>query len=170
MAISPMLVKKRLQDLSVEELEARYEALKSNFHFDTKEAQIKHIIDYYLKASHSTNTLSTRKAIEELLKEKTGKEYRIENKYFELTSTDVVEYISNNTNLIPNQTILVDFFSNLTNVNDKEKLVFLISLIQNTDNFSNFINEIQNCENSNNTFEKHSKIANEYYFKNKVIS
>ena len=170
MAISPMLVKERLQDLSVEELEARYEALKSNFCFDTKEAQIKHIIDYYLKASHSTNTLSTRKAIEELLKEKTGKEYRIENKYFELTSTDVVEYISNNTNLIPNQTILVDFFSNLTNVNDKEKLVFLISLIQNTDNFSNFINEIQNCENSNNTFEKHLKIANEYYFKNKVIS
>ena len=84
MAFAPSLIINQYKDLSVEELEKKYEELKKNYCFETKEEQIKYIVDNLLDASHSVNTNSTKVGIEELLKEKTGKEYKIEPKTFEI--------------------------------------------------------------------------------------
>ena len=49
MAFSSQVAKKRFENLSIKELEERYNALKKNYCFDTKEEQISHIINNYYK-------------------------------------------------------------------------------------------------------------------------
>lgn len=48
MAFSSNLVKQRYKDKSVEELEKMYNALKVNFYFESKESQIKYILDNFM--------------------------------------------------------------------------------------------------------------------------
>ena len=95
MAFSSQIAKKRFENLSIKELEERYNALKKNYCFDTKEEQISHIINNYLYASKKINDSSIRIALEELLKEKTGKEYKIEPKIFKITLIDIINYVTN---------------------------------------------------------------------------
>ena len=90
MAFAPNVAKKRFENLSVEELEAKYEELKKNYCFNSKEEQIDHIIKNYLDASKNVNNNSTRIALEELLKEKTGKDYKIEPNRFEISLSDII--------------------------------------------------------------------------------
>ena len=67
MSISPSLAKKNYENLSVEELEKKYEELKKNYCFNTKEEQIDYVIKNYLNASKEVNNNSTKVALEELL-------------------------------------------------------------------------------------------------------
>ena len=166
MSFSSNLVKENYKDKSVKELEKMYNDLKSDFCFESKESQIKYILDNFMNASHNTNIDSTRKGIEELLKEKTGKEYKIEEKYFQITLNDLINYISNNTSLIFDKTSLINFFNKLIDVDEDEKFMFLICLIQNNKNFNEFANEIKSNQDINELFEKYLEIADDFYHKN----
>ena len=119
-----------------------------------------------MNVSHETNIKSSRTAIEELLKEKTGKEYKIEDTYFQITSKDLVDYISKSTDLLPNKTILINFIKNLTKTTDKMKCEFLICLMQDKNNFENFVNEINKNQNLNEIFDKYLEITKNFYMKN----
>ena len=163
MAYSSNLVKEWYKDKTVEELEEMYNDLKSDFCFESKESQIKYILDNFMNASHKTNISSTRKGIEELLYEKTGKEYKIEEKYFQITLNDLIDYISNNTNFLFDKTILVNFFNRLTEIDEEEKCEFLICLIQDNKNFNEFINEIKTNQEIKALFEKYLEIADNFY-------
>ena len=103
------------------------------------------------------------KGIEELLYEKTGKEYKIEEKYFQITLNDLIDYISNNTNFLFDKTILVNFFNRLTEIDEEEKCEFLICLIQDNKNFNEFINEIKTNQEIKALFEKYLEIADNFY-------
>jgi hypothetical protein len=60
MAFSSNTVKYWYKDLSVEELEKKYYDLQSEYYFETKNSQIKYLIENIMDASHSTNLDSTR--------------------------------------------------------------------------------------------------------------
>lgn len=163
MAFSSNLVKEWYKDKSVKELEEMYEDLKSYFCFESVENQIKYILDNFMDASYDTNLDSTREGIEELLKEKTGKEYTIQEKYFEIHLNDLIDYISKNTNLLSDKAILVDFFNKLTDVSEENKLSFLFCIIQSDKNFNEFINEIDINQEAEIVFEKYLAIADNFY-------
>ena len=169
MAFSSNLVKEWHKDKSVEELEKMYNDLKSDFYFESKESQIKYIVDNFMNASHNTNTYSFRKGIEELLYEKTGKEYKIEEKYFQITLNDLIDYISSNTDFSFDKTILINFFNRLKEVTEEEKCEFLICLIQNNNNFDKFLNEIKTNQEIKAVFEKYLEIADNFYSMNHRI-
>ena len=61
MAYSSNLVKEWYKDKTVEELEEMYNDLKSDFCFESKESQIKYILDNFMNASHKTNISSTQR-------------------------------------------------------------------------------------------------------------
>ena len=166
MAFSPNLARKMFENLSVEELESKYGELKKNYCFDTKEEQIGHVIDNYLNASKNTNDNSTRTALEELLKEKTGKEYKIEPKRFEITLTDVINYITKPESDPVWAKTLSNYFQKLEGISDDEKIKFLIGLIQDKISFNEFTKEIMQTQNIMETYEKYKKIAKEYIIKN----
>lgn len=166
MAFAPNLAKEWFENLPVEELEAKYEELKKNYCFDTKEEQISHIINNYLNASKNTNDNSTKIALEELLKEKTGKEYKIEPKRFEITLTDIINYVTN-PEVDPFWTeVLSNYFQKLEEINDDEKMRFLIELVQDKTSFNEFTKEIVQTQNVTKTYDKYKKIAREYIIKN----
>jgi len=169
MAFSSDSVKEWYKDKSVEELEKMYNDLKSDFCFESKESQIKYFLDNFMNASHSTNTNSMRKGIEELLEEKTGKKYEIKEKYFEITLNDIVDYISKDTNFSFDKTILVDFFDRLKYADDEEKCEFLIWLIHNDQNADEVMNEIKTNQDANAVFEKYSDIVAKFYSENMKI-
>lgn len=160
MAIAPQLVKQYYENLSIEELEEKYEELRKHYCFDSKKEQIEYIINNYLDASINTNKNSTKIALEELLKEKTGKDYNIEPKRFEITLLDVIDYISSNNDL------LVNYFKNLDDINENEKISFLIGLFQNKEMFNDFINDITNNKNINDIYNKYKEILRKYIIMN----
>ena len=169
MAYAPSLAKKWYEDLSVEELEKRYEELKVHYCFNSKEEQINYIIKNYLSASLSANVNSTRIALEELLKEKTGKDYKIEPKKFEITLKDIIDFIANpNTNLLLNIT-LFNFFNELIEVNEKEKINFLLGLIQEKSLFNEFTKEIEQLKNISEIYERYKKLVYDYIMENSII-
>ena len=160
MAIAPNVAKKNFENLSVEELEAKYEELKKNYCFETKEDQIAYIIENRLNASLNTNINSVKIALEELLKEKTGKDYSIKPKKFELTLSDIVNYV---TKIDPYWTVvLTDFLNQLTDVSDEDKMRFIINLQQDKDSFNEFTREISRGENASDTYKKYKDIAEKY--------
>ena len=169
MAITPNMMRSWYKDLSVAELEEKYKELKNELCFETKEAQIKYIIEHYLNASNSSNNYTECEVLEELLKEKTGKEYKFEEKYFEMTTNDIIDYIVNDKNLLDSKTILVDFFNKLTKVEEDEKILFLFCLVQNDENFNNFMNEIKGTQKPIAVFVKYLNIAESFYSMNHRI-
>lgn len=169
MAFSSKLIKELYKDKSVKELEEMYEDLKTEFCFESIENQVKYILDHFIDASHNTNLNSTRKGIEELLKEKTGKEYAIQEKHFEIHLNDLIDYISKNTSLLSNKAILTDFFNKLTDVSEEEKLSFLFCITLNNKNFNDFINDINKNHEAKMVFKKHLEIADNFYTMNRII-
>ena len=162
MAFAPNVAKKRFENLSVEELEAKYEELKKNYCFNSKEEQIDHIIKNYLNASKDVNNNSTRIALEELLKEKTGKEYKIEPNRFEISLSDIINFITNpDTDPFWTST-LSNFFQKLNEISEEEKMKFLIELVQNKDSFNEFTKEIIQTQNVRETYNKYQKIAQDF--------
>ncbi len=166
MAFAPNVAKKRFENLSVEELEAKYEELKKNYCFNSKEEQIDHIIKNYLNASKDVNDNSTRIALEELLKEKTGKEYKIEPNRFEISLSDIINFITNpDTDPFWTST-LSNYFQKLNEISDEEKMRFLIELVQNKDSFNEFTKEIIQTQNVKETYDKYQKIAQDFVSRN----
>ncbi|GEM_PF-7052286 len=169
MAIAPNVVKKLLENKSIEELEAEYEDLKKNFCFDSKEEQIDYDIKHYLKASNRVNNDSRRIALEELLKEKTGKDYSFEDKKFEITLSDIIGFVTNS-NVDPFWgKMLTDFFEKLNDIEEKEKKRFLLELVQNEESFNTFLKEAARAQDAKETYEKYKKIARDYCAKNNMI-
>ena len=119
MAFAPNVAKKWFENLSVEELEAKYEELKKNYCFNSKEEQIDHIIKNYLNASKNVNNNSTRIALEELLKEKTGREYKIEDKRFEISLSDIISFITSADPFWT--TALSNYLEKLNEISDEKK-------------------------------------------------
>lgn len=160
MAFAPNVAKKWFENLSVEELEAKYEELKKNYCFNSKEEQINHIIKNYLNTSKDVNNNSTRIALEELLKEKTGREYEIEDKRFEISLSDIISFI---TSVDPFwTTALSNYLKKLNEISDEEKMRFLIELVQNKDSFNEFTKEIIQTQNVRETYNKYQKIAQDF--------
>ena len=167
MAFSSKLVKERYKDLTIAELEKKYKELEKDFYFKTKENQIKYFIDNYLNASHYTNLNSTKIGLEELLKEKTGNDYRIKTQKFEINLKDIIAYILNVTKLQSRQSPLFNFFNQLT-IDEYHKCDFIVCLFLNDKAFLSFMNEL-NEDNQQKLFEKYSQIAKDYFLKNKRI-
>ncbi|MBQ9683882.1 hypothetical protein IJV57_00180 [Candidatus Saccharibacteria bacterium] len=166
MAFAPNVAKKRFENLSIEELEAKYEELKKNYCFNSKEEQIDHIIKNYLNASKDVNDNSTRIALEELLKEKTGKEYKIEPNRFEISLSDIINFITNpDTDPFWTST-LSNYFQKLDEISDEEKMRFLIELVQDKDSFNEFTKEIIQTQNVRETYDKYQKIAQDFVSRN----
>ena len=160
MAFAPNVAKKRFENLSVEELEAKYEELKKKYCFNSKEEQIDHIIKNYLDASKDVNNNSTRIALEELLKEKTGKEYKIEPNRFEISLSDIISFITSADPFWT--TALSNYLEKLNEISDEEKIRFLIELVQDKTSFNEFTKEIIKTQNVTETYDKYKIIARDY--------
>lgn len=167
MAFAPSLAKQWYKDLSVEELEKKYKELESNYYFKSKEEQIKYILKCFMNSSSDTNINSTRIAIEDLLKEKTGKVYKMKTKTFKLTTTDIIDYFAKFSTYKIDKALLVDFFNTLEN--DEENQWFLLCLFQNEKYFKDFLKELKNNQNKRTIFEKYLKLAKKYYGDNRII-
>lgn len=169
MAIAPSLAKKWYENLSVEELEKKYEDLKKHYCFNSKEEQIDYLIKNYLNASIGVNNNSTKIALEELLKEKTGKEYKIESKKFEINLLDIINFIAN-PNITPfESTTLTNYFEKLNDVSEEDKICFLIELIQDKNSFNEFTKEIIQNQSVKDTYDKYKKIAKDFVSLNSRI-
>lgn len=166
MAITSNMIKKRYENLSVEELEAKYKELEKNYCFNNKDEQISYVINNYLNVSKRTNDNSAKKALEELLKEKTGKEYKIYPKEFEITLIDIINYVTNPEIDVFWTNTLYNYFQKLEEIKDDEKIKFLIELVQDKPAFNEFTKEILQTENFREIYEKYKKIARDYVVKN----
>ena len=169
MAFAPNVAKKWFENLSVEELEAKYEELKKNYCFNSKEEQIDHIIKNYLNASKDVNNNSTKIALEELLKEKTGKEYKIEPNIFEISLSDIINFITNPSIDPFWTTTLSNYFQKLNEISEEEKIKFLIELVQDKNLFNEFTKEIVQTQNVRETYDKYKKNAQDFVSMNKRI-
>lgn len=169
MAIAPNLVKKHFENLSVEELKSKYHDLKKHYCFNSKEEQIDYIIKNYLNASLVVNNNSIKIALEELLKEKTGVEYKIEPKNFEINLLDIIHFLTNQNTDLFGTTTLTNYFQELNDISENDKMIFLIKLIQDKDSFNEFTKEIMQTTNVKETYDRYSKIAQDYVSKNSII-
>ncbi len=174
MAFSSNLVKEWYNDLSVEELEKKYQALEEDFYFDTKEKQIEYTLKHFMYSSHNTNLNATRTGLEELLKEKTGKDYHLKTNRFELKMNDVLDYILKSTNLISKKDRFVEFFNSIDKIEDEEigeeeKIWFLMCLYQSKKIFKEFVKELKKTKDNTQTFAKYCEICEEYYSDNHYI-
>ena len=169
MAFAPNIAKKWYENLSIEELEEKYEDLKKHYCFRSKEEQIDYIIKNYLNASKDVNTYSTKIALEELLKEKTGREYKIEPQKFEISLLDIINFIAN-PNVDPFwNTTLTNYFKKLNNISEEDKIRFLIELVQDKNSFNDFTKEINQNQNAEEMYEKYKKIATQFISLNSKI-
>ncbi len=172
MAISSILVKQWYKDLSVKDLEEKYYELKKDYYFNTKDEQIKYIIDNYLNASHNTNTNSTKVGIEELLKEKTGKQYKLEEKAFDITRNDIIEYLSKTSLSKFKPSTMIKFFQSLNNkeyFGEEDIFEFLIAIAQNKSLFDSFIEQIDNVKNSDEILNTYFNKVEEFVSNNRRI-
>ena len=165
MAIAPSFIIDRYKDLSVEELENLYEIEKKEYCFESKEQQIDYIVKEFLYPKDD----SIKNVIEQLLKEKTGKDYNIEPKTYEINLLDIINYVVDSSKDPFWITTLSNYFQKLNIVSENEKMEFLIELIQDKKSFNEFTKEIINSQNAFETYEKYKKIAEEYCNTHRMI-
>lgn len=168
MAIAPNILKKKYENLSVEELQAKYEELKKHYCFNSKEEQINDTIKNYLHASSRVNNNSSKTVLEELLKEKTGEEYRIEPKLFKISVSDIINVITNSETDPFWTNVLNDSFQSFTEISEEEKMEFLIELVQDKKIFNEFTKELIQTRNIKDMYNKYQSIAHDYVLKNMI--
>lgn len=166
MAITPSVAKEWYKDLSIEKLEEKYQNLKKHYCFNSKEEQIDYTIKNYLNASNDVNTDSTKTALEELLKEKTGKEYKIEPKKFEINLLDVINFVTNPSVDPFWTTTLIKYFEKLNDISELDKINFLMELVQNKNTFNDFFKEISQNQNAVEVYNKYKKITMQFISSN----
>jgi len=167
MAITAEIAKERYEKLSVEELEAEYADLKKNYCFNSKEEQIDYEIKNYLFTE--SNDEEKRIALEELLKEKTGKEYKIEEKWFDITLPDVIDYLAKPDKDPFWNITFTNFFNKLNNIDDEEKIDFLFELVQDKNTFDDFTRNIVKTNNAIETYKEYKKKSHEYFLSHMII-
>ena len=92
------------------------------------------------------------------MKEKTGKEYKIEPKIFKITLIDIINYVTN-PKTDPFWTItLTNYFQKLEQIDEAEKMSFLIELVQDKNCFNEFSKEIIKTQNVTETYDKYKKL------------
>ena len=156
--------KKKVWKLICRRIRGKVWRIKEKYCFNSKEEQIDHIIKNYLDASKDVNNNSTRIALEELLKEKTGKEYKIEPNRFEISLSDIISFITSADPFWT--TALSNYLEKLNEISDEEKIRFLIELVQNKDSFNEFTKEITQTQNVRETYDKYQKIAQNFVSRN----
>lgn len=159
-AISRVLLKERYSNLSIEELEERYNNLKKRITFNSKEEFIMDYLGNILNGSKDVNIESEKVALEELLKEKTGRKYHIEPTRFAFELIDVINVIANNDSVL--FTTLNNFFNELNKISEKDKIKFISELYQDKSSFNEFIKEIVQSNDYKEIFKKYQKIATDY--------
>ena len=112
---------------------------------------------------------SKKIALEELLKERTGKEYKIEPQIFEINLTDVINTLMNYSEDPFWADVLSKYFQKLDNLSEEEKIEFLIQLIQDKNNFNEFTKEITTANNVKEIYEEYKTIAERYCSENRII-
>lgn len=170
MAIHPNEFKKKYANLSIEELEAEYENLKKDYCFDSKEEQIDYLIKTYLYASHKTNTNSKRVALEELLKEKTGREYTFDDRFLEITPGDIINHVTNPREDPFWTTKLINFFNSLQAVPVADKNDLLIGMLQDRSIFNEFTKDIVKSNDVRGIYERYKEIVRNYRINNSIKS
>lgn len=134
------------------------------------------------------DVISTRYAIEELLLEKTGKEYQMKERIYYITVDDLVCYISkqkcidkehlteffNNVRINEEKLterleiddydvkLLLQLLNNRYKLLENEKKEFIKMIYQSDDLFDNFIKEMYNNKNATELFVKYYELAYDY--------
>ena len=96
MAIGRQSFEGKYKDLTVEELEKEYSQLKEHLGLTSKEERIKFMADNILNNSIS-NYYTEKEVLEEILREKTGKDYS-SNFNEKIEISDIINYISGGDN------------------------------------------------------------------------
>ena len=181
MAFSKNLIIEKYKNLSVAELEEKYRELEHDYYFENPEQQIENMAKYYYNASYRTNLSSTRAGLEQLLKEKTGKDYHIKEQTFQLTLADFIGYIERFCAGGSKET-LTNFFNNVKpedfkdTENFKERFLdfskfdVLMCFIKNKVILESFLAEIKTSTSTKELFIKYTKRAKELFVQNKIIS
>lgn len=99
MAIGPHIFQEKYKNLCVEELEKKYKELEEHMGLTNKEARIKFMAENFLNNSVS-NYYTEKTVLEEILKMKTGKDYRnnLTDYNEKITLNDIIVYISEGDN------------------------------------------------------------------------
>ena len=146
--------------LSVEELKSIYQKIiENNYSFSSKEEQLKHLFENFsVEANYVTRDFS-KKTIEDVLKEKTGEEYKIETKTYEISLNDLINYTVKDPFFAKS---ISDFLNKLDNVSEEDKRFFIISLYHDKNSFNEFTREISNLQDANAIYEKYKNKGIEY--------
>ena len=72
------------------------------------------------------------------MKEKTGKEYKIEPKTFEINLSDIINYVVGENKDPFWISTLSNYFQKLDNISENDKMQFLIELVQDKNSFNEF--------------------------------
>ena len=163
MAIAAQTVKEDLKDLSLDALEEQYNRIKMNYIFNSKEEEVEYIFDNVIYASNDVNNDAMRKALQELLEEKTGKSYAFKEKGFDLKVEDFTDYISKKEGNVTLGTTLNKFLRKLLFISKDRKIRFLLFLYQDKKSFSEFVSSLSSITNAKKSFLEYEKIAIAYY-------
>lgn len=166
MPIHKNVYKREYENLTVEELEEIYKEIEQEYQFNSKESQIEYIFSEYLKTKSLIPTYSGEKyAVEELLKEKTGKDYTLQQQIFNLTLEDYIDYLSSQKNFIFDKDILTLFFNKLEGTPNDDKIDFLILLVL-SNNFYALMKELSFTNEFMSLYAKYTDICEEFYYEN----
>ena len=121
-------------------------------------------------ASHRTNTNSKRVALEELLKEKTGREYTFEDRFLEITPGDIINHVNNPREDPFWTTKLINFFNSLQAVPVADKNDLLIGMLQDRSIFNDFTKDIVKSNDVRSIYERYKEIVRNYRINNSIKS
>lgn len=195
MAYSPRLAKEWYKDMKVEELEEMWNGFIKKE--TNKELFLKTLVDTFMDASYHTNNSSSKEAVRELLKEKTGRDYSIDNsKTYELecsykmrknnakklsleieekaeeylvTFKDVFDYVMLECNDFFWVEAFRKFYDKLDFVQEYEKLKLLLILYYDKEDCNNLSKELASSYDIKSLYEKYNKLAENFANKNKTI-
>ena len=168
MPVGPYAYKNEFKNLTVEELEDKYNDLKNVIGFNSKDDYIRFEVQNSLSEYVVSNYYSEKVALEQLLKEKSGKDYYFKSEEYsdEIVIEDYIKYASRNDE--NKEKALSQFLNSLsdeeyTNIsnelllyeNDKESLQyeFIIGLCTKNDSYESFFDELQNTNDAYNLFK-----------------
>ena len=162
MALSSNIARDSYKNLSIEELEKRYENMKRNYCFHTKDEQIEYIINNYRFDKPEITIDDYKKALEKLLKEKTGSSYKLKPQKFKIKLKDMINFITKHGNpCLAN--IFMNFLEKLKYTPEYRKRKFVLEMLNSKMFLDEFSKEaMQDNINANLIFKKYQKNLNNY--------
>lgn len=166
MAFTKEIAKEMYKDLPIDELKKEYEIAKKNYSFIFKKDFIKYTVDNYLNSSISANDEANIKALEELLKEKTGDDYSVTKNAYIIYLEDIINYVAD-PKIDPFWTeALYNYFNKLDMITEDAKIDFLIGLYQNKQLFNEFTRDIIKPIDCFDIYCKYRKLVKDYLMEN----